>query len=204
MEKMPASAPQPAQPHAALIWLIRGTGAILAIPSAMLIIFAVVVMPIMIIINPHRPAFGWMEIGIGFSIMILGLLFYGFIAKIGFDMFRKVNATTIANFAFIFSFLTAHTLYHVLPLNLPNFLVDHVGKDAIFFGQGTGPEISYRATLAFFAFLIFYNVLKAYLLRVLELNAPIPPQNPPSSAPDDPFVPFDPYDLSKNGPLRPL
>ena len=201
---MPASALQPSRPHPALIWLIRGTGAIIAIPSAMLILFAVVVMPIMIIINPHRPAIGWMQIGIGFSIMILGLLFYGFIAKVGYDMFRKVNAATIANFSFIFSFLTAYTLYHVLPSNLPKFLADHVGKDAIFFGQGTGPEISYRATLAFLAFLIFYHVIKAYLLRVLELNAPIPPQNPPSSGPEEPFVPFNPYDLSKNRPTHPL
>ena len=139
--------------------------------------------------------------------MLLGLLFYGFIAKVGYGMFRRANATSISNFTFIFSFLTARALYYLLPLNLPKFLADHVGNDAPFLGQGSQNGISYRGTLAFVAFLIFYNVVKAYLLSVLELNPSKLPQNPRPSASDDalekPFVPFNPYDLSKNPPYHP-
>ena len=58
--------------------------------------------------------------------MLLGLLFYLFIAKVGYDMFRKLNATTISNFAFIFSILTARALYYLLPPSLPKLIGDHV------------------------------------------------------------------------------
>ena len=202
---MSASAQQSAQPHAALIWLIRGTGALMVIPSAILILFTVVVMPILIIINPHRPTIDWMQIGIGASLLIMGLLFYGFIAKVGYDMFRKVDAIAVSNFAFIFSILTARALYHLLPLSLPKTLSGYVCDDAPFLAKGQQLGISYRATLAFFAFFIFYYIVKAFLLRILELNASKPPQNPtPSdSSGEEAFVPFDPYDLSKNRPARP-
>ncbi|MCE0497916.1 MAG: hypothetical protein LV481_08240 [Methylacidiphilales bacterium] len=178
-DEMPAAALQPSRPHVALIWLIRGTGAVIAIPSAMAICFIVVVFPILIIINHHPSTSGWMQIGIGFAIMFLGLPFYGLIAKFGYDMFREVKATTIANFSFIFSFLTAYALYHLLPLSLPKILADYMENYLPLLGQGGGPGFSYRLALAIIGFFILYSVVKAYLLRVLELTPPNHSQSPP-------------------------
>ncbi len=83
--------------------------------------------------------------------MAVGVLFYGLIAKVGYDMFRKMNPTTVANFAFIFSLLTAHLLYHLLPTTVPNFIAAHVGKGSPLFGQGSAHGIDYRFTLSFIA-----------------------------------------------------
>ena len=136
-------------------------------------------MPILIIINPHPPASGWMQKGFGFSIIILGLFIYGLIAKFGYEMFREVKAPTIANFSFIFSFLTAYALYHLLPLSLPKILADYMENHLSLLGQGGGPGFSYRLALAIIGFFIFNSVVKAYLLRVLELTPPNPSQSPP-------------------------
>ena len=57
------------------------------------------------------------------------------------------------------------------------------------------------------ALYLFYKLIKAYLMRTLELNSPTPPQTPQNpelpSGLDGPFTPFDPYNLSKNRPLHP-
>jgi hypothetical protein len=196
---MPAPALQPAQPHTALIWLIRCTGFIIVAP----LILVLVVAPIGImraIYGPGLPS--WMLV----FVTLLAVLIYGVIVKVGYAKFRKVQVISVANFAFIFAYLAAKDLYHLLPLNLPKFIADYVGDRSPFLSQDDSHGISYRTTLAFIAFLIFYNVIKHYLEQVLELNPPNPPQNLPPSDPDvpeEPFVPFDPYDLSKNSPYHP-
>jgi hypothetical protein len=188
---MPAAAPQQSPSHPALRWLIRGTGAIIAIPSAFFVAFALVMGVVFAFHHPENQS--WF----GIAIMLISVLFYGVIAKVGWDMWRKINPVSVANFTFIFSFLTASTLYHLLPLNLPKILANHVGDHAPFLAQGSEPGFSYRATFAFIAFVIFYRITKAYLLRVLELNPPASPQD------STPSVPPDPYDLSKNAPIFP-
>jgi hypothetical protein len=58
------------------------------------------------------------------------------------------------------------------------------------------------------AIYVFYKLIKAYLFKVLDLNS-VAPQDPTPSAPDDTdapdqsFVPFNPYDLAKNPPYLP-
>jgi hypothetical protein len=93
-----------------------------------------------------------------------------------------------------------------LPPHLPKVINDYYAGNAFlapFVDQGEHSGPTYRAALSYIAFFIFYKLIKASLLKILNLNLPTPPQNlPPSAPPDssDPFVPFDPYDLSKNSP----
>lgn len=173
--------------HAALVWLIRGTGALVAIPSIVFALGSVIVLPFFII-GTVRTGGGWMEVGLMSGLMLVGLLFYGVLAKVGYDMFRKVNGTTISNFAFIFSVLVARTLYYFLPVNYPRFVGDYVGNNP-FFEQGDGPGITYRVTLGFIVFLLFYNLIKPYLLRTLGLSGSNPPQNRPPTDPEVPQFP---------------
>ena len=116
-----------------------------------------------------------MQIGMGFSLIILGLLFYGLIAKVGYDMFRKVGPTTVANFSFIFSALMTYALYHLLPLNLPKVFTNFAGNDFPFLYQGDH-GLGYRDAFALICFCSFYFAVKAYLLRALELSSSHPPQ----------------------------
>jgi hypothetical protein len=179
MEKMPATAFQPSQPHAALIWLIRGTGALIALCST-IIAFLVV-------------AYQFKRPDIDGFISILFVLLLGFISKRGYDMFRRVDAATVSTFAFISAIIVAIAFYHILPEKIPQIVTDHIG----------GFLFMHRSTVAVIAFFGFNKVIKAFLLRILELNPPAPPQNAPPSDPVEPFVPFDPYDLSKNRPIHP-
>ena len=60
-----------------------------------------------------------------------------------------------------------------------------------------------------FLWIICFFVVRAYakraLSRILELNPNTPPKNPepPDESDSGPYVPFDPYNLPSNPPLRP-
>jgi hypothetical protein len=168
-----------ARRHIALIWLIRVTGVLIAVSSAyvaLVMLYAV----IMILFRPPRPPppdlTGWL----GVECMGLLLAFLsGSFCCVGWRMLRKTNSDAVAVFAFIFSFLTAVAFHHFL-LRAP--VLGH---------HPVGWPWSYRAMLSLIAFLIFQRVIKAYLLRVLVLNPPKPPQNPPPSDPKEPFGRID-------------
>jgi hypothetical protein len=111
----------------------------------------------------------------------------------GYRMCRQISATTVANFAFIFSFLLAKVFYHFLPRNLPRLITDHIGNK-ISHGDD---DISWRTVLAFIAFFIFYFVIKEIFLQVLGLNHSGRPQNLEIPGPDVPQFP-------EKSPLLPL
>jgi hypothetical protein len=114
-----------------------------------------------------------------FCFTLLFLLFEVTLVRIGYRMFRKVDAGAAAIFAFIFSFLTAVAFHHFL-LRAPV-----LGQHPV------GWPWSYRATLSLIVFLTFQRIINAYLLRILVFNTPNPPPNPPSSAPAGPFGHMD-------------
>jgi len=132
----------------------------------------------------------------------------GVLVKIGYDMYRKVSSTTVPYFSFLFALILASVWYHLLPANLPAHIASFCRENALLAnlaGQGDHPVQTYRGTLAFLCFVLFYNLIKAYLFQILGLNSSAP-QDPTPPGPDDtnqPFVPFNPYDLSKNPPYLP-
>lgn len=179
---MSGSAPQTAQSHAALIWLIRGTGAFIAGASAIAAVYFVCG----IIIGAIRGQVG----SLGPIPILIVLIFFGIISKSGYYIFRNVNTTTVANFSFIFALLWAIDWHHFLPPRLPKGMADYCRHNPFlipFANEGPGP--TYRYWLCLLAFYIFYKLIKAYLMRVLDLNGPRPPQNPPPFTPSDPDAP---------------
>jgi hypothetical protein len=206
---MPAVALQPSRPHAALIWLIRGTYVVIAIFFAVFLLGILVALPVVALfrqITDISNPLGYRITMVGFGLILI--LFYGFIVKRNYHNFRhdfgKVNADTAANFSFVFALLLVIDWYHLLPPHLPKAINEHLWD--FFRDQGDNPGVSYRYLWSFLAFFLFNKLIRDYVMQVLNLNSPNPPQNSipsvPSVPPDpsDPFVPFDPYDLSKNSP----
>lgn len=201
-----AGAVPPAQRHLALIWLIRGTGALIALCSA-IIAFGIVAYQF------ERPDVdSWISRIVCSVGVFLFVLLFGFISKRGCDMSRKLNPITLADFSSVFALFVAVDWYQFLPPHLPKAVVDYFGSNPFFYPfdeQRSPGGLTYRAALSYVAFFIFYKLIKASLLKILDLNPPASPQNPvplvPSVPPNpsDPFVPFDPYNLSKNSPYRP-
>ena len=194
--------PQP--PHAALLWLIRGTGIFIAGLAATIAIYFLG----HCIVGAFRGetgTLGW--IGVLLVILITTVVM-GLFFKIGCDMFRRLDVNTVANFAFTFSILISVAFYHSLPAHPPQVVIDYFGNNPFFVpfrDQGSHPaNPSYRAVLSYLVCFIFYKLIKAYLLQTLDLNPSNPPKNPPpDSWPDGSETPFNPYDLSKNSPIRP-
>src|ERR1700692_3929987 len=88
--------PQLTRSHAVLIWLIRGTGALIAGASAIATIYFMCGI-IGDATRGRMGSLGWVGVPIVILIVavVLGLFF-----KIGYEMFRILNAITVANFAF--------------------------------------------------------------------------------------------------------
>jgi len=101
----------------------------------------------------------------------------------------RVDSNSVSNFAFIFAAFASHDFYQLWPFRV------------------TAPVHHYpfldRELLWIFVFFGFWNGTKSLLFRILEMRRKEPPADPepPDSAP---FVPFNPYDLSQNKPVRPL
>lgn len=192
---MSVAAPQPSRSHAALIWLIRGTFIVTAIFLAIFLLFILVAVPFSIIFRESANASNPM--GYRLTMVFVGLiliLFYGFIVKRNYHNFRKdfwkVNADTVANFSIVFALLLAIDWHHFLPPNLPQAIVHRFGSNGFLASLlEPGPGIHYRGVLSIIAFFLFNKLIKAYLMRVLDLNSPQPPQNPPPSDPDIPEFP---------------
>lgn len=256
---MPASAIQPAQPHTALIWLIRGTGAFIAGTSAILgffvlasiIFFALRGRPLdfiailallllvlgfcgirrtrgglaiifaisacyffgcLLVATLHgQPlfsvSFGWFGVplfvlGSLALLWLLGVIF-GLVAKKGYDMWRRVDKITVADFASVFALFAARVFHYFLPAHLPSAVNEHLWPHF----RDPFNDRGARMLWTWLALYLFYKLIKAYLMRTLELNSPTPPQTPQNpelpSGLDGPFTPFDPYNLSKNRPLHP-
>ncbi len=112
-------------------------------------------------------------------------------------MWRRVDQVTVADFASIFALFAARVFHYFLPAHLPKAINDHVW----FIFRDPGDKGS-RMLWTWLALYVFYKLIKASLLHVLEMDPPAPPKVPPRSDPSDPFTPFNPYDLSKNRPYR--
>jgi hypothetical protein len=158
--------------------------------------------------QPQFSNFGWFGVplyvlGMLALLWLLGFVFWLFVTK-GYDMWRKIDKITVADFASVFAFVAACVFRYFLPVHLPNFVNDHLWV-AI---RDPFSHIGSRSSWFLLAIYVFYKLIKAYLFQILGLNSS-PPQNPTPPAPDDTdapdrsFVPFNPYDLSKNPPYLP-
>ena len=244
----------PRPPHAALLWLIRGTGAFIASASLILgcvvlasIAFAetqahlldfVIILALLLLVvgfygirrtrvvlavifvisacyffgcllvatlqgQPQSSAtFGWLGaplfvLGTLALLWMLGAIFL-LISKRGYDMWLRVDKITVSDFASVFALFAARVFHYFLPTHLPEAIKDHVWL--IFRDPG---DKGSRMLWTWLALYVFYKLIKAPLMQILDLKDP--PQNPQTpSRPDDPFIPFDPYNLSQNRPIRPL
>ena len=120
-------------------------------------------------------------------------------------MWLRVDTTSVANFAFVLAMLLALGWYHLLPANLPKAVIDYFGDNPFFAPfREANPNPSYRAALSYLAFFGFYKLIKAFVVEKLRLDAVPRAKEPPFSGSSDPFLPFNPYDLSQNKPVRPL
>ena len=114
----------------------------------------------------------------------------GFFAKAGYDMFRRVDATAVANFAFIYAAIFARILYLILPTDLPKII------HALW--ENAPAPIFHRGFLAFVAFFILWHLIKSTLLRILDLNPPGTPRKlPPTDVSLDSNIP----EFPKKSPL---
>jgi hypothetical protein len=184
--------PDAARRHIAVIYLIRGVEILVAVPTFGLI--ALLGACFVLKFNPFRHPQDNNEY---FSVIMLTLILLVsavMIAKTvdrfrksGGDLFRnfqKVDENSVSTFAFIFSALASHDLYHFLPPELPRFIQESIG-DVI---------VLHRDILTIIAFFMLWHVSRAVLFRVLELNPKTPPRDPepPDQSGSGPFVPFDP------------
>ena len=172
-------------PHAALRWLIRWTGALLAVASTGMAIFLLCAI---VIRQVSEGLFRW-EILLAILMAVLFCGFFAFAAKRGYDMFRKLNTVIVADFSFVFALVVAVGWSNSLPLLLPKAIAEYCAGNAFFYPflkQGPGP--TYRYYLGLVAFIVFYKLIKAWVLQTLELNASTPSKGRPQ-LPNDPSSP---------------
>jgi hypothetical protein len=159
-------------------------------------------------VSQHHPLsvdYGWfgpplLILGTLALLWLLGALFYLSITR-GYDMWRRFDKSVVTDFAAIFALFAARDFHYFLPVHLPRIINEHlsVGLRDPFNDRGS------RMLWTWLALYLFYKLVKASLFRVLGLNNSAP-QDPTQLAPDDteqPFMPFNPYDLSKNPPYLP-
>ena len=185
-----SAAPRPASPHAVLIWLIRGTGLLLFASS----LFAIIMIGIGSFLSGFRGAGIHITTFELLAISLVMALFFGILAKVGYDMFRKMNKDVVSNFAFIFAYMAAKDIYHLLPHDPSQMLSDLIGSQKSHAITDTNGD-PLNAALAFISFLVLWFFFKETLLRVLELNSPAPGKN--SRYPTDPAIP----EFPKRSPL---
>jgi hypothetical protein len=115
-----------------------------------------------------------------------------------YDMWRRIDGTTVADFSSVFALFGARVFHYLLPSHLPQTLNNHlwVGVRESFSDKGG------RATWTWLALYFFYRLIKSALFRLFDLNSSTPQasKGPPPDETHGSFVPFDPYDLSKNSP----
>jgi hypothetical protein len=193
--------PDAARNHRALIYLIRGTGVLVASAAALAAIYFSLHC-FLDALRGEMGTLGWPGVFIAIGI-IAGVL--GVISHAGYGMWLWVDTTSVANFAFVFAMLLAVGWYHLLPANLPKAVIDYFGDNPFFAPfRESNPNPSYKAALSYLAFFVFYKLIKAFVVQKLRMNAVVPPKEPPFSGSSGPFVPFNPYDLSQNKPVLPL
>jgi hypothetical protein len=152
--------------------------------------------------QPQFSNFGWLGrpllvLGSLALVWLLGFMFRAFALK-GYDMWRRIDQITVADFASVFALFAARVFHYFLPSHLPQTVNDHlwVGFRDPFSDRGG------RMLWTWLALYLFYRLTKSYLFRLFGLNGSTP-QAPTSLPPDEtnrPSVPFDPYDLSRNSP----
>jgi hypothetical protein len=109
-----------------------------------------------------------------------------------FRSILRVDSSSVSNYAFFFAAFASHDFYQLWPF------------------RATAPVHHYpfldRELLWIFVFFGLWNGIKGLVLGILEMRRKEPPADPADSEPpgSGPYVPFNPYDLSKNQPLRPL
>jgi hypothetical protein len=184
------------QPHAALRWMIRGTGALIALVS----VVALGIMLFGVISEAIRNHGATLPLALIVLLLVGGVLMTIF--SRGMRMWQKANESTDADFASVFALLLAVAWYHLLPVNLPKVVIDYFGNNPFFAPFRPGQTgTSYRSILSFLAFYLFYRLIKAYLVQVFNLTPSAPPQTPPAdSGPTDATTP----EFPQRSPLVPL
>ena len=191
---MPDGSTEPISKHGALVRLVRGTS-FAANVFGVIVLLLIWVVPGILFFEAVTDASNFEGYRITrFFFGLALILFYGFIVKRIYDSFRKyrweLNARTVANFSSLFALFWAIDWYHILPAYLPNAIADYCRSHpqlAPFAEQG--PGFSYRAVLSFIAYFVFYKLIKAYLMRILDLNDPNPLRDLPNPPPPDPDTP---------------
>jgi hypothetical protein len=168
---MSASTLKSSQLRDVLIWLIRGTGAVIATLAAAVVLYFFGLCIIDAFQGKTGPL-GW--IGVLLAILITTVVM-GLFFKVGWDMFRKLDLNAVANFAIISAVLVAIAFYSSLPPLPPQVVINYFGDNPFFHpfrDQVDHPaNPSYRAVLSYLVCFIFYKLIKAYLLQNLGLAA---------------------------------
>jgi hypothetical protein len=133
--------------------------------------------------------FGWL----GDPLFVLGSLallwllgtIIRLLIKRGYDMWRRVDKTVVAVFAAIFALFAARVFHYLLPAHLPKAINDHLWPHF----RDPFNDRGARMLWTWLALYLFYKLIKACLLQILELNSPNLPQNPPPINPDAPEFP---------------
>lgn len=194
-----AVSPEVARKHLPLICLISVPQVLLV--AALLALAAGIFLGFLLSINPFHRQSAYSE---AFSIVmwIITLLVAAAVIVKSIERHRKsearflrdmlrVNANSVSTFAFIFAAFASHDVYQLMPRWEPQphttLLMHFLNREFLWIA----------------VFFLGRSCVITFLMRVLELNPKAPPQDP--EPPDSgPFVPFNPYDLSQNKPIRPL
>jgi hypothetical protein len=100
-------------------------------------------------------------------------------------MWRRVDKITVADFASVFALFAARVFHYSLPAHLPKAVNDHLGVTM----RDPFSDRGARMLWTYLALYLFYKLIKASLLRVLELDPPAVSQNRPPIDPDIPEFP---------------
>ncbi len=157
------------------MFILRGTGVLLAVGSAFFVIsLAVALFASAFPPTGSRPLMILARIG---GLALVGSIFALF-AKAGFDMFRNVDATAVENFAFIFAALSARVFYSTSHWALNEWPLHFSEGHSLRFSLPASHPSEILYLIAFLSFFLFRRVYISALMSILELN----PKNPPDSS----------------------
>jgi len=168
---MPSAPSLPANPTATLLrWAIPGTGLIMALVSALLLLGGLGIVALSFL-EGH-----WEEqLVMMFIPVLLVLALPALLAKVGWDMFRNINEAAVANFAFLVAFILCRVWYRLLPAEMPAAIARFCRENDFlshFMEDNSRNPWTFRGILAVLAFFVFYNLIKAWFLQKLGMDRP--------------------------------
>jgi hypothetical protein len=149
---------------------MRGAGIVLALGSALIVLGAITV-TLAAIFNGHHVAWN-----LRLASVLMGAamtVIFGLLVKIGFHMFRRVDAVAVQNFSFIFAVFTARALYEIAPRGWLRKLAEHFAAGSPFLAPRHGGS-GLLALAAFLSFFFFRRLYASALMNILGLNPPKP------------------------------